>query len=93
MTLFGQRVVVSSRIESKNGKLKAILARRAAMAAAVWGGLQIAPDFTQTGWSSRIVWLIGLVVLGIAVYAAAMLAMGFRPRELHAMRRNGLGAG
>ena len=56
----------------------------AAMAAAVWGGLQVAPDFTQVGAMSRVVWLVGLVVLGVGVYGAVMLAMGFRPRELHA---------
>ncbi len=56
----------------------------AAMAMAVWGGLQVAPDFTQAVFVIRVVWLLGLVILGVAVYVAAMLAMGFRPRELHA---------
>ena len=53
-----------------------------AMAAAVWFGLRIAPDFTQAAWSSRIVWLIGLVVMGVGVYGGVMVAMGFRPRDL-----------
>ena len=30
----------------------------------------------------RIGWLLGLVAGGVLVYAAAMVAMGFRPREL-----------
>jgi putative peptidoglycan lipid II flippase len=56
----------------------------AAMAVAVWAGLRIAPDFTQAASAARIAWLLGLVVLGVGVYGGVMLAMGFRPRELHA---------
>ena len=54
------------------------------MAMAVGFGLHVAPDFTLTGWSTRIVWLIGLVALGVAIYGGTMWMMGFRPRELHA---------
>jgi hypothetical protein len=54
------------------------------MAAAVWIGLRIAPDFTLAATAVRIVWLLGLVMLGVAVYGGVMWAMGFRPRELHA---------
>jgi putative peptidoglycan lipid II flippase len=56
----------------------------AAMAAAVWAGLRIAPDFTQAVTAVRIAWLLGLVVTGVGVYGGVMLAMGFRPHELHA---------
>jgi putative peptidoglycan lipid II flippase len=53
-----------------------------AMTAVVVLGLRIAPDFTQAAVVARIVWLGALVAAGVGAYALAMLAMGFRPREL-----------
>ncbi|HTD28805.1 MAG TPA: murein biosynthesis integral membrane protein MurJ, partial [Xanthomonadaceae bacterium] len=55
-----------------------------AMAGTVWIGLRIAPDFTKVAVMSRILWLGGLVAAGVGAYGVAMLALGFRPRELHA---------
>ncbi|MFT3761915.1 MAG: murein biosynthesis integral membrane protein MurJ [Pseudoxanthomonas sp.] len=54
----------------------------AAMAAALWLALQWAPDFTAIGKWERIGWLAMLVGGGGAVYAAALLAAGLRPRDL-----------
>ncbi len=59
-----------------------LLASCAAMTTAVLLGLHWAPDFTVVGLWQRIGWLLGLVAGGVLVYAAAMVAMGFRPREL-----------
>ena len=53
-----------------------------AMVGAVLIGLQIAPDFTTTAMISRVLWLGALVVGGAGVYGLAMLALGFRMREL-----------
>jgi putative peptidoglycan lipid II flippase len=53
-----------------------------AMTAAVLAGLQWAPDFTAATLTQRLLWLFGLVGVGVAVYALAMVAQGFRPREL-----------
>ena len=66
-----------------------LLTACAAMVATILFGLHlfalhVAPDFTQAPWLSRIIWLGALVVGGAGVYGAAMLAMGFRMRELHA---------
>ncbi len=55
-----------------------------AMVAVLLLGLHMAPDFTRTAVLSRVLWLGVLVVAGIGAYSIAMLAMGFRPRELHA---------
>jgi putative peptidoglycan lipid II flippase len=52
------------------------------MAAALGLGLHWAPDFTVVPTMQRIAWLALLVVGGIVVYLAAMLAVGFRPRDL-----------
>ena len=54
----------------------------AAMVAALLAGLHWAPDFTQIGLGQRIVWLGSLVGGGGVVYLLAMLAVGFRPRDL-----------
>jgi putative peptidoglycan lipid II flippase len=32
-------------------------------------------------WQGKVAWIMGLVVLGAAVYAACLLALGFRPRD------------
>jgi putative peptidoglycan lipid II flippase len=53
-----------------------------AMAGAVLAGLHWLPDFTVAGRNTRIVGLLGLVAGGGAVYAAVLLALGFRPRDL-----------
>lgn len=54
----------------------------AAMTGAVLLGLHWAPDFTVVGLWQRVGWLVALVTTGVVVYAVAMVAMGFRPREL-----------
>jgi putative peptidoglycan lipid II flippase len=53
-----------------------------AMVAAVLAGLHVAPDFTEATVLSRVLWLGILVAGGGIVYAIAMLALGFRMREL-----------
>ncbi|MFN7136793.1 MAG: murein biosynthesis integral membrane protein MurJ [Thermomonas sp.] len=53
----------------------------AAMAAALLAGLQLAPDFTAVDKWLRLGWLALLVGGGAGVYALAMLALGFRPRD------------
>ena len=35
----------------------------------------------HAGWQGKVAWIMGLVVLGAAVYAACLLALGFRPRD------------
>ena len=60
--------------------LRTLLAN-AAMAAAVLYGLHLAPDFTEVGKWQRLGWLALLVGGGAATYGAAMLALGFRPRD------------
>ncbi|QNP42212.1 murein biosynthesis integral membrane protein MurJ [Lysobacter solisilvae (ex Woo and Kim 2020)] len=54
----------------------------AAMAIALLVALYWVPDFTVIGKWERIAWLAGLVGGGGAVYLLALLAMGFRPRDL-----------
>jgi putative peptidoglycan lipid II flippase len=54
-----------------------------AMTAVLLVGLHWAPDFTQAGMTQRVLWLGTLVAGGAVVYFAAMLALGFRPRDLH----------
>ena len=53
-----------------------------AMVAMVLLGLHLAPDFTRVTTLARIVWLGVLVAGGAGVYGLAMLALGFRTREL-----------
>jgi putative peptidoglycan lipid II flippase len=45
-------------------------------------GLHWGPDFTAAHAMTRILWLAGLTVVGAVVYGVAMLALGFRLREL-----------
>ena len=59
-----------------------LLVACAAMAAAVVAGLHWLPDFTLAGRNERIAGLLALVGGGAAIYACALLAMGFRPRDL-----------
>jgi putative peptidoglycan lipid II flippase len=54
----------------------------AAMAAALWAGLLWAPDFTVVGKLARVGYLAVLVCGGGLVYLLALLALGFRPRDL-----------
>ncbi|HEY2346690.1 MAG TPA: murein biosynthesis integral membrane protein MurJ [Xanthomonadaceae bacterium] len=54
----------------------------AAMVGVLLLGLHWGPDFTAVRATTRILWLAGLTVAGAAVYGAAMIALGFRPREL-----------
>jgi putative peptidoglycan lipid II flippase len=54
----------------------------AAMAAVVAFGLWLAPEFTAVGAWTRVWWLAGLVAGGALAYALAMLALGFRLRDL-----------
>lgn len=53
-----------------------------AMTVALILGLRIAPDFTTVAVATRILWLGLLVGGGVAVYGAAMVAMGFRLSDL-----------
>lgn len=61
-----------------------LLAACGVMAATVLFGMHFAPDFTKITLIPRVAWLSGLVLGGVGIYGVAMLAMGFRPRELHA---------
>jgi putative peptidoglycan lipid II flippase len=45
-------------------------------------GLHWGPDFTAVSALTRILWLAGLTVAGVIAYGIAMMALGFRPREL-----------
>lgn len=58
-----------------------LLLANLAMGLALWWGLQLAPDFTAVDKWQRIGWLLALVGGGAAVYALAMLALGFRLRD------------
>jgi putative peptidoglycan lipid II flippase len=53
-----------------------------AMVAMLLAGRHFGPDFTQVGFVSRVLWLSALVFGGAGIYGIAMLALGFRPREL-----------
>jgi putative peptidoglycan lipid II flippase len=59
-----------------------LLAACAVMVCALLLGLRWGPDFTAVGAVTRILWLAGLTVAGAVTYGMAMLALGFRPREL-----------
>lgn len=56
----------------------ACVAMVAAVALVRWFG----PDFTRITALPRMLWLGALVAAGVGAYSLAMLAMGFRPREL-----------
>lgn len=58
-----------------------LAAANAVMAAALCLGLRFAPEFTGMDAWPRVWWLAGLVGGGALVYALAMLALGFRPRD------------
>jgi len=62
--------------------LMRLLVACVAMSAALWAGLSWAPDFTKIGQWARLGYLAVLVGGGGLVYAAALLALGFRPRDL-----------
>ena len=53
----------------------------AAMVLALLAGLQLAPDFTTMAAWPRVGWLALLVGGGAGLYALALLALGFRPRD------------
>ena len=52
------------------------------MGVALWVALYYLPDFPDMGEWDRAGWLAALVAGGAAVYGAAMLALGFRLRDL-----------
>ena len=54
----------------------------AALCAVVLAGLYWAPDFTVAPKGTRVAWLLGLVAAGAGAYAATLVAMGWRLREL-----------
>jgi putative peptidoglycan lipid II flippase len=54
----------------------------AALAGVVGLGLYIGPDFTTARVPERFVWLFGLVGAGGLAYAAVLVALGWRLREL-----------
>jgi putative peptidoglycan lipid II flippase len=54
----------------------------AALCAAVLLGEHLAPDFTTAPVASRLGWLLALVAAGGLAYALALVALGWRPREL-----------
>ncbi len=54
----------------------------AALCVAVLAGKSLAPDFTSAPVLARIGWLLALVAAGGGAYAIALLAMGWRLREL-----------
>ena len=55
------------------------------MAAALWVAMGPQAQWLQAGWQWKAGMLAGLVALGSSVYAACLLALGFRPRDF-AMR-------
>ena len=52
-----------------------------AMAAALWHAMGPAAAWLAAGWQWKLGMLAGLVLLGVAVYGACLLALGFRPRH------------
>ena len=52
-----------------------------AMAAALWFAMGPAAAWLQAGWQWKAGMLAALVALGVAVYGACLLALGFRPRD------------
>ena len=51
------------------------------MAAALGVAMGPAADWLAAGWRWKVAMLAGLVLLGFAVYAACLFALGFRPRQ------------
>ncbi|MFY9314444.1 MAG: murein biosynthesis integral membrane protein MurJ [Burkholderiales bacterium] len=58
-----------------------VAASVAAMAAALWFAMGPAAQWLQADWHWRVGRLAGLVALGVAVYGACLLALGFRLRD------------
>ncbi len=58
-----------------------VAASVAAMAAALGFAMGPAADWLAAGWQWKVTMLTGLVLLGIAVYGACLLALGFRLRH------------
>jgi putative peptidoglycan lipid II flippase len=58
-----------------------ILVAVVAMAAALWFAMGTPEWWFSANWKLRLPALTGLVALGMTVYAACLLAMGFRPRD------------
>jgi putative peptidoglycan lipid II flippase len=52
-----------------------------AMAAALGAAMGPAEAWLAAGWQWKTGMLAGMVLLGVAVYAACLLALGFRPRD------------
>jgi putative peptidoglycan lipid II flippase len=52
-----------------------------AMAAALWFAMGPAAQWLAAGWQWKLGMLAGLVLLGVAVYGACLLAFGFRLRD------------
>jgi len=51
------------------------------MAAALYAAMGPAAAWLAAGWQWKTGMLAALVLLGLAVYAACLLALGFRPRD------------
>jgi len=58
-----------------------VAAAVAVMAAALWYAMGPAADWLRAGWHWKLGMMSGLVALGLAVYAACLLAMGLRLRQ------------
>lgn len=52
-----------------------------AMCAALWFAMGASATWMQAAWQWKLPALTGLVLLGAAVYAGCLLALGFRPRD------------
>ena len=53
----------------------------AVMAAALYFAMGSPEWWLAAGWQAKLAALVALVVLGVAVYAGCLFAMGFRPRQ------------
>ena len=58
-----------------------LLAAVVAMGAALHFAMGSPAWWLQAGWQAKLPALLGLVALGMAVYGAVLLALGFRPRD------------
>lgn len=63
------------------GLMVKIAMASAAMGLAVWGANPDQAEWLAAHASTRMLWLAGELLLGIAVYAAALAALGIRPRH------------